>query len=71
MPDDDISPEERAALEKDILETEQKMAMAEGWKYVCRHCGKTPQDIGWCDDCGYNRDYEKSRTITIQYEASH
>lgn len=26
---------------------------------VCRHCGKTPQDIGWCEECGYNRQYEE------------
>ncbi len=23
----------------------------------CRRCGKTPENIGWCEQCGYNRDY--------------
>lgn len=34
----------------------------DGWRYVCRECGKTPQDIGWCERCGYNRPYKKVRT---------
>lgn len=38
----------------------------EGWIPKCRRCGKTPQDIGWCDECGYNRDYEMVRSATIQ-----
>jgi rRNA maturation endonuclease Nob1 len=33
----------------------------DGWRIVCRECGKTPQDIGWCEQCGYNRPYEKVR----------
>ncbi len=38
----------------------------EGYVLVCRRCGKTPQDIGWCDECGYNRDYEKRINRTNQ-----
>ena len=30
-----------------------------GYTYVCKLCGKTPEWIGWCDECGYNRPYEK------------
>lgn len=38
-------------IQRRSLETEGKILR-------CRRCGKTPQDIGWCDQCGYNRDYE-------------
>jgi hypothetical protein len=24
---------------------------------TCRTCGKTPENVGWCDQCGYNRNY--------------
>lgn len=47
-------------------EIQQRSLEMEGYKWVCRQCGKTPQDIGWCDDCGYNRDYEKRRAVTVQ-----
>lgn len=33
-----------------------------GYRYVCKVCGKTPQHIGWCHECGYNRPYEKVYT---------
>lgn len=23
----------------------------------CKTCGKTPENIGWCSECGYNRNY--------------
>jgi hypothetical protein len=36
-------------------------AADDGWRIVCRECGLTPQDIGWCEQCGYNRPYEKVR----------
>ena len=50
--------EDRAeAIRKRSLETEGKIPK-------CRKCGKTPQDIGWCDECGYNRDYELVETDT-------
>ena len=38
----------------------------DGWRYVCKLCGKTPQDIGWCEQCGYNRPYEKVRVGKLQ-----
>lgn len=38
---------------------------SEGKTPVCRRCGKTPQDIGWCGYCGYNRDYELMQTSTL------
>jgi hypothetical protein len=24
---------------------------------TCKTCGKTPENIGWCDLCGFNRNY--------------
>lgn len=38
----------------------------DGWRYVCRDCSKTPQDIGYCERCGYNRPYEKVRAGKLQ-----
>jgi rRNA maturation endonuclease Nob1 len=38
----------------------------DGWREVCRECGKTPQDIGFCDKCGYNRPYERVRSSRLQ-----
>ncbi len=52
-----IGPAEK--IRKRALETE-------GYIFVCRRCGKTPEDIGWCDECGYNRDYEKRINRTNQ-----
>ena len=45
-------------------EIQERNLRTEGYKAVCRKCGKTPQEPGWCDECGYNRDYEmvKDRT---------
>jgi hypothetical protein len=63
MPDD---PDERRRIEADITDIETKMAASEGWEWVCRLCAKTPADIGWCDQCGYNRPYDKTRTVTVQ-----
>lgn len=48
-----------ANVRRRILEMEGKM-----WK--CRRCGKTPANIGWCNECGYNRDYELVRSATLQ-----
>lgn len=38
----------------------------DGWRYVCRDCGKTPQDIGPCAKCVYNRPYERVRVSQLQ-----
>jgi hypothetical protein len=38
----------------------------DGWRYICRDCGKTPQDIGPCDKCLYNRPYERVRVSKLQ-----
>ena len=38
----------------------------EGFEYRCESCEKTPQDVGWCEECGYNRDYYKIRRVTVQ-----
>jgi hypothetical protein len=61
---EDLTPEERAALEKSIHDTEAKIAASDMYRYECRICGKTPQDIGWCDQCGYNRPYDKIKIVT-------
>jgi hypothetical protein len=61
-----MTDEERAAMEKSIKEGEQFLLRDEGWSYVCRHCGWTPQNIGWCDQCGYNRQYDRIRSVTLQ-----
>ena len=62
---------EPAAGEMEIVPTDPDVIRAnfeadDGWRYVCRVCGKTPQDIGWCDQCGYNRPYEKVRPAKLQ-----
>lgn len=44
----------------------QRSLEMEGWIPKCRKCGWTPENIGWCDQCGYNRDYEMVRSVTIQ-----
>lgn len=36
----------------------QRCLETEGYIFKCKRCGKTPEDIGWCGWCGYNRDYE-------------
>lgn len=41
-----------------VKEIRDRSLRTEGYKFVCKSCGKVPQDIGWCDECGYNRDYE-------------
>jgi hypothetical protein len=38
----------------------------DGWRFVCPVCAKTPQDIGYCETCGYNRPYEKVRSSKLQ-----
>lgn len=43
-----------------IADFEAKIAEASRHKYICKDCGKTPQDIGWCEQCGYNRNYTKT-----------
>lgn len=37
----------------------------EGFIPKCRRCGWTPENIGWCDQCGYNRDYEMVHTSSL------
>jgi ribosomal protein L37E len=50
----------------DVAEKIMRRSLAtEGKLLKCRRCGKTPQDIGWCDECGYNRDYEMVQDATI------
>ena len=49
------------------MTTDQEVELANlkadpGFRYVCKDCGKTPQHIGWCEMCGYNRNYEKVYT---------
>jgi rRNA maturation endonuclease Nob1 len=58
-----MTEEERKKLQADIDAYEIHCA-GDRWKLECRHCGKTPADIGWCDDCGYNRQYAKIRTVS-------
>lgn len=42
------------------------LAVDPGYRLICRECGKTPQDIGWCKDCGYNRPYDRVAVHKIQ-----
>ncbi len=47
-------------------EIERRNLENEGFEYRCKICEKTPQEIGWCDECGYNRDYYKIRRVVVQ-----
>jgi uncharacterized protein CbrC (UPF0167 family) len=67
--DEELSKEERDALEKELAEDNQRLlegTAMQAFRFVCLHCGKTPQDIGWCEHCGYNRQYEKVRVAPLQ-----
>jgi hypothetical protein len=48
-----------------VARIRQRALETEGKVLRCRSCGKTPQGIGWCDECGYNRDYEMLQDATV------
>jgi uncharacterized OB-fold protein len=40
------------------MEKTKSVRQTGGYILKCKRCGRIPEVVGWCEQCGYNRDYE-------------